>query len=365
MKTAKMDWKHVYRNRRVLLTGHSGFKGSWLSLWLAELGAETLGYSLNFPSDPCLFEVAQVGKTLTHVEGDVCDMPRLRKAWADFQPEIVFHLAGQPIVRESYRNPMQTIQTNIFGTVSVLELAREMNRPLAMVVITSDKAYRNNEWVHAYREDDRLGGHDIYSMSKGAADLAVHGYQQSFFAPNGKPGLVSAASARAGNVIGGGDWAAERIVPDCVRSIVKGDPILVRNPHSIRPWQHVLEPLSGYLSLGARLLSDDPQERLRFSDAWNFGPSVQNTRTVGQLVESMIAHWGAGSWQDMSEQDKVHEDNLLKLAIDKAFARLHWEPRWDFESTMRKTAEWYKAFYAGDDMLTWCKRQIAEYCDVD
>jgi CDP-glucose 4,6-dehydratase len=356
-------WTDAYRDRRVLVTGHTGFKGGWLALWLNALGARVTGYALAPATEPNLFTAARVGEYVQHNVGDVRDPARLSEVWTEARPEIVFHMAAQPLVRESYRDPLATLETNFNGTAHVLELARRVSAPLALVVVTSDKCYENREWVYGYREDDAMGGHDVYSMSKGAAELLVSSYRRSFFQDAASP--VALATARAGNVMGGGDWSAERIVPDCVRSLTADTTeraIEVRNPRAVRPWQHVLEPLSGYLQLGARLLSRDAAERRRFSEAWNFGPEVGNTRTVGELVESFVARWGAGSWRDASDANAPHEASLLRLSIDKAHARLGWSPRWDFDETVARTVGWYKAFYAGEDAGEWCLRQINDYC---
>lgn len=352
------DWSAAYRGRRVLLTGHTGFKGGWLSLWLSALGARVTGYALAPATDPNLFEAARIAEHVRHVEGDVRDASRLAEVWREARPEIVFHLAAQPLVRESYRAPVETLETNFNGTAHVLELARRSDERHAVVVVTSDKCYENREWVYGYREDDPVGGHDVYSMSKGAAELLVSSYRRSFF---GDGERVALASARAGNVVGGGDWSAERIVPDCVRAATAGRALDVRSPRAVRPWQHVLEPLSGYLQLGARLLSQDAAERRRFCEAWNFGPEFGNTRNVAQLADAFFARWGEGGWRDAADANAPHEASLLRLAIDKAHARLGWSPRWNFAETVARTADWYKAFYAGEDAGAWCRRQIEEY----
>jgi CDP-glucose 4,6-dehydratase len=350
-----MSWADVYRGRRVLVTGHTGFKGSWLALWLAELGAEVVGYALSPPTRPSLFEAARVGANVTHCEGDVRDLEQLREAWRAAKPDVVFHLAAQPIVRESYRDPLTTVQTNVLGTAHVLELARTADRPVALVVITSDKCYENVEWVFGYRETDPMGGQDVYSASKGAAELLVAAWRRSFKA---RCPHLTVASVRAGNVIGGGDWAADRIVPDSIRALAAGRPIAVRNPHAVRPWQHVLEPLSGYLLLGSRLLADD---RDQYAEAWNFGPQPDNARTVREVVEEILANWGSGRWHNAAEPNAPHEAGLLQLCVDKARVRLGWRPRWDFRTTLHQTVAWYRAFHAGEDMAAWCRRQIAAY----
>ena len=354
--------RDAYRGRRVLVTGHTGFKGSWLSLWLTQLGAEVTGYSLPAPTSPSLFEAARVAKELRHVEGDVRDAARLGETWRDARPEIVFHLAAQSLVRESYADPVATLATNVMGTANVLDCARAGNGDrTTLVMVTSDKCYENREWVHAYRETDAMGGHDPYSMSKGAAELVISSWRRSYFSDAAGTADVACASVRAGNVIGGGDWATDRIVPDCVRALALGDDVAVRNPHAVRPWQHVLEPLSGYLTLGARLLTGSDAERRELSDAWNFGPETANARPVRDLVDRLVRRWGSGGWDDVSDPRAPHEAHLLRLAIDKAHAGLGWSPRWDFDATVNHTVDWYKAFYGGDDVREWCRRQIAIY----
>ncbi len=359
---APAELESVYRGRRVLLTGHTGFKGGWLSIWLSELGASVTGVSLAPPTTPNLFEAGRVRERLAHVEADIRDLERMRAVWRQCRPEIVFHLAGQSLVRESYADPIRTVQTNVLGTTHLLELARTEARPVAMVLVTSDKCYENREWVYPYREEDRLGGSDLYSMSKAGAELAASAYRRAFFPPErlAEHGMAM-ATARAGNVFGGGDWAADRLVPDCFRALLEGRPILVRSPGAVRPWQHVLEPLSGYLLLGARLFDGDTAARARVCEAWNFGPAGANARPVRELVEAIVVAWGEGGWRAESSPDAPHEHTLLRLAIDKARAELGWRPRWDLETAVAHTVQWYKAFRAGDDMAEWCRLQIVEY----
>ncbi|MEW6320193.1 MAG: CDP-glucose 4,6-dehydratase [Acidobacteriota bacterium] len=349
-------WRAALAGRRVLLTGHTGFKGGWLALWLRELGAEVTGVSLPAADGPTLFADARVGDGLRHIECDIRDLEAFERAWRAARPEVVFHLAAQALVRESYLDPLRTVSTNTLGTTHVLELARRSDDPLALVLVTSDKCYENREWERGYAEDDTLGGRDVYSGSKAAAEVIISSYRRSFFGPS-----VAAASARAGNVIGGGDWAADRIVPDAIAALQAARPIAVRNPSAVRPWQHVLEPLSGYLLLATRLLDPDAAVRAAAADAWNFGPTLENTRTVGQLADALVRGWGEGSWVDRSEPGAPHEAGLLRLEIAKAGAALGWTPRWDFERAVAETVRWYRARARGDDARAVCLAQIAAY----
>jgi CDP-glucose 4,6-dehydratase len=355
----------IYRGRRVFLTGHTGFKGSWLALWLQALGARVTGYALPPPTVPSLFESARVAETLSHVEADIRDASRLRGELEDAQPDIVFHLAAQSLVRVGYERPLETLDTNVMGTAHLLEALRATvrGRRCAVVVITSDKCYENREWIHGYRETDPMGGHDPYSMSKGAVELVVAAWRRSYFPPD-RIALhgVALATARAGNVIGGGDWAKDRIVPDCVRALLAGEPIPVRNPGAARPWQHVFEPLSGYLHLGARLFDADAHSAVGFADAWNFGPRAESVWTVGRLVEELIELWGDGSWDDCSDPIAPHEAKWVALSTDKAFHRLGWAPTWDVRRALAKTVEWYRACAAANsDMGALAAANIDEY----
>lgn len=351
----------VFHGRRVLLTGHTGFKGGWLALWLAELGAEVHGYALAPATDPSLFDAASVrGVLASHHIADVRDHMALQQCIQQVQPEIVFHLAAQPLVRLSYREPRETYETNVMGTVNVLEAVRRCDSVRVCQVITSDKCYENHEWVYAYRENDPMGGFDPYSNSKGCTELVVSAYRQSFFHPDriNEHG-VSLASSRAGNVIGGGDWAEDRIIPDCVRALSTGETIQVRNPHAIRPWQHVLEPLSGYLWLAARQW----QQPGRFEAGWNFGPTGAGNVDVRRIVELAVEAWGDGNWQaPEAPHDHLHEANFLKLDITKASSLLAWEPVCVVSQAVEDTMAWYKAFHdATADMSAFTLRQIHEY----
>ncbi len=348
-------WSDRYRGRRVLVTGNTGFKGSWLSIWLHQLGANVVGYSLDPPTQPALFEQADVRRLVTQVHGDVRDRDHLAGVWRDFQPEIVFHLAGQSLVRASYRIPADTVTTNVLGTVNVMETARLDPDPVALVLITSDKCYENREWKRGYGEEDTLGGRDIYSGSKAAAEILISSYRRSFFSDGLR---VPVASARAGNVIGGGDWADDRIVPDLVRALMAREPVAVRNPAAVRPWQHVLEPLSGYLQLGAALLE---RASPALCTAFNFGPAVQDTRSVGELVSLAVTLWGAGEWRDASSPGAPHEATLLRLDIARADRELGWRPRWRFDEAVRNTIEWYMASTRDEPAIDRCREHIAAY----
>lgn len=348
----------IWQGKRVFLTGHTGFKGSWLSLWLHKLGAECRGFSLPAPTEPALFEVARVAETIEHLQGDVRDFEAVAQAMAQQQPEVVFHLAAQPLVRLSYQEPIETYATNVMGTAHVLEACRRTESVRAVVIVTTDKCYENREWEWGYRENEPMGGHDPYSNSKGCAELVTAAYRASFFAPGAKDRRkVNVASGRAGNVVGGGDWALDRLVPDIVRSFSVGKPVVLRSPRATRPWQHVLEPLDGYLTLAERLLGSDGE---RFSEGWNFGP--HGTAPVEKVVEHMKNSWGGeASWQ-LDTQASPHEAHLLKLDISKAAAHLKWVPKLDLESTLDWVVEWYRAYYnGGQDMTALTIQQIEAY----
>jgi CDP-glucose 4,6-dehydratase len=351
-----------FRGRSVFLTGHTGFKGSWLAIWLHRLGARVTGYALPPPTEPSNFVVSGVQDLVaSHHEADLRDAQRVERELHAANPDIVLHLAAQALVRESYARPRETFETNILGTVNVLEAIRTRGKPCAVVVVTSDKCYENREHVWGYRECDPLGGHDPYSASKGAAEIVTAAYRRSFFPPErlGEHG-VKLATARAGNVIGGGDWAKDRILCDAVRALAAGQPVPVRNPPAVRPWQHVLEPLSGYLTLAARLLaSNDPA----WCEAWNFGPLPGDDIPVRQLVDLFVSAWGSGSWEDKSDHRQPHEAGLLRLSIDKAIGRLDWRPRWSIAEAVVRTAHWYRRSYdeGGHQMLAACRDDIAAW----
>lgn len=345
---------HFWRGKRVFLTGHTGFKGSWLSLWLQSMGAELHGLALAPPTTPSLFEVAGVASGMASTIGDIRDYETVRSAMAAFKPDVVIHMAAQPLVRLSYSEPVATYATNVMGTVHVLEAARHVGTVRAVVNVTTDKCYENKEWVWGYREDEPMGGHDPYSNSKGCSELVTSAYRRSFF----QASAIALASARAGNVIGGGDWALDRLVPDTLKAFEKQQPVVIRNPHATRPWQHVLEPLSGYLVLAENLYSERGQE---FAEGWNFGPHDDDARPVQWIVEHLVKSWGNGaSWQ-VDGGEHPHEANYLKLDISKAKARMGWTPSWQLGTALEKITAWHSAWLAGQNMQQVCHRQIDEY----
>lgn len=353
---------NIYRGKRVLVTGHTGFKGSWLAEWLLSLGAEVTGISLQPPTEPALFVQLGLANRLHHRIGDIRDLAFVCEATEAARPDFVFHLAAQPLVRLAFDQPVQTYTTNVLGTVHVLEAIRLARRPCIVIAVTTDKCYENREWIHGYREEDSMGGFDPYSSSKGAAELVISAYRRSYFsAPDS---CIRLASARAGNVIGGGDWALDRIVPDCVRALQRGGSIPVRNRVATRPWQHVLEPLSGYLQLGASIhsasLNSQPSALNSLCSGFNFGPALTSNRTVAELVQEVLKHW-PGHWEDKTDAHAVHEAKLLNLATDKAFHFLKWQPVWDFEQTIAKTASWYHQTHDGADAGNITRDDIATY----
>ena len=347
-----------WHGKRVLLTGHTGFKGSWLSLWLQSMGAKVIGYALTPPTKPSLFEVANVGLGMTSIIGDIRDLATLQKVFAEHQPEIVIHMAAQPLVRYSYLEPVETYSTNVMGTVNLLEAIRQTKSVKAVVNVTTDKCYENREWAWGYRENEAMGGFDPYSSSKGCAELVTAAYRNSYFHPEkSHEHGVAIATGRAGNVIGGGDWAEDRLIPDTMRAIVSGRPVSIRNPHSIRPWQHVLEPLSGYLLLAQRLYEDGPA----FAEAWNFGPNDDDAKPVDWILDKLTETWGEGaSWQ-LDNGEHPHEAHYLKLDCSKAKSRLQWQPKWSLATAIEEICVWHKAHTAGADMQAMCLHQIKQY----
>ena len=355
-------FENIYSNKRVLVTGHTGFKGSWLCCWLLQLGATVAGYSIDIPTEPANFSALGLEDKICHHLGDVCDIERLSAAIDEFQPELIFHLAAQPLVRDSYADPLGTFRTNALGTLNLLECVRKRPSVEAVVLITSDKAYRNVEWQWGYRESDHLGGEDPYSASKGCAELIAYSYIQSFF--NGKGAKTRVATARAGNVIGGGDWAKDRIVPDCIRSWSSNNKVTLRNPNATRPWQHVLEPLSGYLWLGAQLLKFN---QAVMGESYNFGPDALVNHSVETLIKDMAAHWNEPAWEvDSADNGQKPEAGLLKLCCDKALSHLKWHAVLGFDETVKFTSEWYHHFYNEDgaNMFTYTNEQIKKYCQL-
>ncbi|MDC0990285.1 CDP-glucose 4,6-dehydratase [Gammaproteobacteria bacterium] len=344
----------TFTGKRVFITGHTGFKGSWLAFLLAEAGADVMGFALPPITKVNHFDLLKLDRKIKHVEGDICDSVSISNAMNGFQPEFVFHLGAQALVRPSYDDPATTFSTNVMGSVNLLDAVRECESVRSLVYITSDKCYENVEWIWGYRENDQLGGRDPYSASKAAAEIVFSSYTRSFFEQ--RP-LLGAATTRAGNVIGGGDWAVDRIIPDCIRSIEKGEPILLRNPNATRPWQHVLEPLAGYLLLAVRLY----EEPKRWGGSWNFGPSTNEVHTVEDVAKVIISYLGKGSIEIVGPQTQVHEAGLLQLNCDKAHQLLGWHPRWNPELTFKATALWYKNIMNGDDAEHTTKTQIHEF----
>lgn len=350
----------IYRGKTVWLSGHTGFKGAWLSRWLLDLGAKVVGFSLA-PEPKSLFTKLELSGRLDHQIGDIRNLEAVRKSIHAANPDFVFHLAAQPLVRLSYEIPVETYATNVMGTIHVLEALRSLKNPAAAVMVTTDKCYENREWLHAYREEDSMGGYDPYSSSKGMAELAINSYRRSYF----KNHAVTVASARAGNVIGGGDWALDRIVPDCIRALTSGQAIPVRNKIASRPWQHVLEPLSGYLALGWALSKVSDPRHSAFQSAFNFGPRLDSNRTVADLVVEILKSW-PGQWSDQSDPHALHEATLLNLATDKAFHLLQWSPVWNFSETVKQTVVWYQqnadpAHHSAEQLSQLTSSQIKTY----
>lgn len=351
-----------WKEKRVFMTGHTGFKGSWLSLWLKSLGADVTGYALKPPTTPSLFELARVAEGIQSIEGDVRDLGQIRTAMQAANPEIVIHMAAQPLVRYAYRHPVETYSTNVMGTVNVLEAVRATSSVRAVIVVTSDKCYENREWLWGYRENEAMGGHDPYSSSKGCAELVTAAYRSSYADMNGdgKPG-AAIASVRVGNVIGGGDWAEDRLIPDILRAVEAGQTIRIRNPNAVRPWQHVLEPLSGYLLLAERLCD----QGAAFAEGWNFGPNDDDARSVGWIVERLSELWGGAVNWCFEDHSQPHEAHYLKLDCAKARGVLGWQPRWTLQRALAETVAWHRAYLRGEDMRSHSLRQIAAYFSSD
>lgn len=348
----------IYKNRKVLITGHTGFKGSWLCLLLHELGADVYGYALEPPTQPSMFQEAKINKLVHSYIGDIRDYSHLQKVFLKVQPEIVIHMAAQPLVRESYKNPVETYSINVMGTVNVLEACRHTPSVKAIVNVTTDKCYENHEWLWGYRENEPMGGYDPYSNSKGCSELVTSAYRNSYFNPaKYSEHGVALASARAGNVIGGGDWAEDRLIPDFIRGITIGEKVCIRSPYAIRPWQHVLEPLTGYLTLSAKLFTEGPE----YAEGWNFGPDDRDAKNVEWIIQKICTLWGEGALYEVDTNPQPHEANYLKLDCSKAKEMLCWFPKWAIETSLKSIVEWNKAFINGEDIRLVTERQIEDY----
>lgn len=345
-----------WKGKKVLLTGHTGFKGSWLSIWLLQMGAKVIGYSIDIPTEPSLFKLAGLSEKVDHCVGDICDVKKLFSVFKAHTPDMVIHMAAQPLVRLSYKSPIETYNTNVMGTANVLECIRMTPSVKVGVMITTDKCYENKEWVYAYREHEPMGGYDPYSSSKGAAELVISAYQRSFFNKNDSPTIVS---TRAGNVIGGGDWAEDRLIPDIVRAIERSDKVKIRNPLAIRPWQHVLEPLSGYLLLAQKCFDDK-----NFQGAWNFGPSEEDAKNVAWVADRVAYHLNLEELWEKDGEEHPHEATYLKLDSSKAAFYLRWKPKWDADTAIKKTVNWYrdqKYLKSNEEVYKRCSSDLNEY----
>jgi CDP-glucose 4,6-dehydratase len=352
------NFNGIFNGKTVLITGHTGFKGSWLSIWLKELGANVIGYALDPYTNDDNFVVTHLSEKMEDIRGDIRDYDKLKSVFDKYKPEIVFHLAAQPLVRYSYEDPRLTYETNIMGTVNVLESARLSPSVKVIINITSDKCYENKEWIWGYRENDSMGGYDPYSSSKGCSELITSAYRNSFFNPDEfSKHRKSLASVRAGNVIGGGDWQVDRIIPDCIKSLQAKEVIEIRNANSIRPWQYVLEPLSGYLLLASKMYNY-PE---KYAGAWNFGPDYDASITVKELVDKLTELWGNGKWIDISKGEKVHEAKLLRLDISKAVYELNWNPKLSVYEALKYTVEWYKSYRSNENMYDLIVKQISDF----
>ena len=343
-----------WQDKNVFLTGHTGFKGSWLAFWLAQIGAKVTGYALDPLTDPNLYNVLDIGKSIIDHREDICDLSSLNFFVKSSEPEIIIHMAAQALVRESYKDPVSTYATNVMGTVNLMEAAGSCDSVRVILIVTSDKCYENREIDFGYSESDPIGGHDPYSSSKGCAELVTSAFRRSFFEDGA---AVAVASARAGNVVGGGDWASDRIIPDAMRAFSDEQILLVRNPGAVRPWQHVLEPLSGYMTLCEKMWN----QPFEFSEGWNFGPEDEGVGTVKEVTEKVSDLWGNNASWEESNGDHPHEATLLKLDITKAKERLGWVPKWDLERALEKTVGWYKSYYNGEDMREMSLKQIEKY----
>jgi CDP-glucose 4,6-dehydratase len=349
---------NFWQGKKVFITGHTGFKGSWLSIWLQQLGAEIIGYSLDPPTVPSMFELAKVAVGMKDIRGDIRDLTKLKKVLCDSQAEIVIHMAAQPLVRDSYKFPVETYSTNVMGTVNIFEGIRVSKNVKVAINVTTDKCYENREWYWGYRENEALGGYDPYSNSKACSELVTSSYRSSFFNPlNYSAHGIGIASARAGNVIGGGDWSKDRLVPDCIKALLNSDKIIIRNPKAIRPWQHVLEPLSGYLMLAKKLYINGPD----YAEAWNFGPREADAKSVEWLVTNLCLKWGGNASYETDKSQNPHEANYLKLDCSKAYHKLGWTPLWSLEEAIDSIIDWTKAFQNGHNVRAVCENQILKY----
>ncbi len=343
-----------WKGKKVYVTGHTGFKGSWLCLWLQDMGAIVKGFALEPNTNPNLFTFAKVGQNMDSEIGDITDLKHIADSMIAFNPEVLIHMAAQPLVRLSYQEPVLTYATNVMGTVNVLEAARKCINLKAIVSVTTDKCYENKEWAWGYRENEAMGGHDPYSSSKGCAELVTSAYRNSFF---NSPNQASLASARAGNVIGGGDWSDDRLIPDILKAFEKNEPVIVRNPMSTRPWQHVLEPLSGYLVLAEHLY----EEGIAYAEAWNFGPKDEDCKSVNWILDKMVSKWGKGASWELDKNNNPHEAGYLKLDCSKAAMQLNWRPKWNLEETLESIINWQQNFLTGKNSKELCLREIAKY----
>ena len=356
VNSSKID-PSFWKNKKVFVTGHTGFKGSWLTIWLKDLGAKVIGFSLEPKNKENLFDIANVKEGIESQIGDIRDNDLITSSISEFNPDILIHMAAQPLVRYSYLNPLETYETNVIGTLNVLEGARKCNNLKSIVIITTDKCYENNEWDWGYRENEPMGGHDPYSSSKGCCELLVSSYRNSFFNDENSPNI---ASVRAGNVIGGGDWSEDRLIPDILESFQNKKEVIIRNPLSVRPWQHVLEPLSAYLILAEKLYNNK-----QFNGAWNIGPYEKDCKSVEWILNSMINLWGKDATWKLDDNANPHEANLLKLDISKAINKLNWRPKWSLDYTLETIVNWHKKWIDGEDMNNECLNQIKNYTNND
>jgi len=353
-------FNNFFKDKKIFITGHTGFKGAWLSLWLHSLGAEITGYALEPPTTPSIFKICDLKSLINSVHGDVRSLKDLTSSIHQTNPDIIIHMAAQPIVRDSYKLPLETLEINIMGTANLLEAVRQCPGVKAVINVTTDKCYENKEWAWGYRENEPMGGYDPYSCSKACSELVTAAYRSSFFQSETDQPVTAIASVRAGNVIGGGDWGTDRLIPDCFRAISNKEPIIIRNPHAIRPWQHVIEPLYGYLLLAVKLY----ELGTPFAQAWNFGPNDYDARPVEWIVQKICSLWGDGATYKLDQGSNPHEANYLKLDCSKAKAELNWQSRWSLDTALGKIISWNRAYQQGQDMVAVCLQHIKEYCSA-